>query len=179
MLENFYAFISIGQQISTIIIAAVAVFGIFNTRWIWKQTNRPVISALIETNSAGNMATTYDLSVINSGTRPAINIKLTIDNQEEFEKCVAKNTQDPLLNSIHRCFSEDGIIPLLINGKKISNSFGMTSVNNKNNIWNYGSYFSITIEYQDLEEKQYKSNLTLFIKDSKAFAGGSWSWNLD
>ncbi|MEO0927133.1 MAG: hypothetical protein AAFY63_14800 [Cyanobacteria bacterium J06643_13] len=83
MLENYLLNISTIQQIATIVIAAVAVFGIFNSRWIWKQTN--------------------------------------------------------------------GIIPLLINGNKVSNSFGITSVNEKDDMWKYGSYFSIAIEYKDLE----------------------------
>ena len=72
------------------------------------------------------------------------------------------------------CFSEDAVIPLLINGEKRTNYFGTTSIKDEQNIWIYGSSFPITIDYQDLDNKKYRSKLVLFIKDSKAFAGSSW-----
>lgn len=175
MLDQLQLIIDVLDPVTHWIIALVAVVGIFNTRWIWKQTNRPIISALVETESIGNMMSTFNLTVVNSGNRPATNIRLTIDDYEEFKKCLAKKVEDPLINSINRCFSEDGTIPLLINGEKRTNSFGLISENKEHNTWNYGSSFNISIAYKDLKQKKYKSNLALFIKHTDAFAAGSWS----
>lgn len=172
---NFFDFIiNTLQPLATEIIAFIAIISFVNNRWFWWQSNRPIVSALVETHSAGNIATMFNLTVLNSGSRPAINIKLTIDDYQEFEKCI-ENLDNNMIEHITRCFSEYATIPLLINGEKKSNSFGTTSIQEEDNIWKYGSSFSITINYKDLENKKYKSKLVLHIKDSKAFAGGSWS----
>ena len=173
MLNSFYPIIKSLQPIASEVIALVAVIGLFNTRWIWRQSNRPIVSAVVETHSSGNVATLFNLAVINSGNRPATDIKLTIDNYHEFEKCI-KTTDQRTVEQITRCFSKDATIPLLINGEKKTNYFGTTSTKKEQDIWIYGSFFSITIDYGDLEKKRYKSELVLFIKDSKAFASGSW-----
>ena len=173
MLETLHLIINTLQPIATEIIAVVAILGFFNTRWLWKQTNRPIVSAFVETHSAGNIATMFNLIIVNSANRPAIDIKLTIDDYEEFEECIAN--QDPkMIEKISICFEDYATIPLLINGEKKSNSFGLTSIKKEQNIWKYGSSFSITINYKDLERKKYQSSISLYIKDSEAFAGCSW-----
>ena len=62
MLEKIHLIISAFntlQPLATEIIALVAILGFFNTRWLWKQTNRPIVSAFVETDSdsSGNIAT--------------------------------------------------------------------------------------------------------------------------
>lgn len=161
------------QPVATEIIAIIAILGFFNTRWLWKQTNRPIVSALVETHSAGNIGTTFNLTILNTGNRPAIDIKLKIDNDEEFMECI-ENKQNDLIKGIDKCFDENSTIPLLINGEKISSYFGTTSIKKEQSIWKYESSFSITIDYKDLEKKKYQSTLILYIKDSNSFAGSSW-----
>lgn len=155
------------------LIALMSVFTYNSTRELWQQGNRPIISAMVETNKSGNKAITYDLTVINSGSRPATNIKLHLSNKESFQQCLTEN-KSSLSNSILRCFDENTVIPLLVNGEKISNSFGATSSESKDSTWKNGSAFDIKITYQDLEGKNYRSRVRLFIKDSQAFAGGKW-----
>jgi hypothetical protein len=117
MPDYFYSIINTLQPLATEIIAFLAIVGFFNTRWLWKESNRPIVSALVETHSAGNVATMFNLTVINSGSRPAINIKLTIDDYKEFEKCI-QNSDNKMIEQITRCFSEYATISLLINGEK-------------------------------------------------------------
>jgi len=103
------------QPLATEIIALVAVLGIFNTRSLWKQTNRPIVSAFVETNSSGNIATMFNLIIANTGNRPAIDVKLTIDNKEEFTECI-ENSEHIMIKSIFRCFEDEAkkqsLIPL-------------------------------------------------------------------
>ena len=116
----------------------------------------------------------FNLVIANTGNRPAIDIKLTIDNQEKFKECI-ENLEHQLIDNIFRCFEEDATIPLLINGETRSNLFGLISRKTEENLWKYGSSFSITINYKDLEKNKYQSSLSLYIKNSKYFAGSSWS----
>lgn len=154
----------------------VAVLSFFNTVRLWLKTNRPIISAFVETESARNVATTYNLLVINSGNRPAVNIRLNLKMSiEDFKKCITKEIDNPHVEQILKCFNNDGEIPLLINQDKTSNYFGITSIKTEDNIWKPYSSLPIEINYQDLEGKKYSSKLSLVIKYSKAFAGMEWS----
>ncbi|MGB5710386.1 MAG: hypothetical protein WBM44_05700 [Waterburya sp.] len=154
----------------------VAVFSFFNTIRLWQQTNRPIVSAFVETHSAGNVATMYKLLVINSGNRPAVNIRLELKlNTEDFKQCIAQEINDSRVEAILRCFSSEGVIPLLISGDNITNYFGLTSRLSEEDIWKYGSLLPIEIHYKDLEGKKYISKLTLVIKYSKAIAGMRWA----
>ena len=154
----------------------VAVFSFFTTIRLWQKTNRPIISAFIETHSTGNMATTYNLLVINSGNRPAVNIRtiLKIDDKK-FQECITQELNHRNVQAIKKCFSSEGEIPLLVNQEKVSNYFGLTSTKTEDNIWKYRSSLPIEIRYQDLDGRKYISKQTLVVKYSKAFAGHEWS----
>ena len=154
----------------------VGVFSFFNTTRLWRKANRPILSAFIETHSSGNIATMYNLLIINSGNRPAVNITLKLNlSDEDFKKCITQEMNNPNIQSILKCFSFEEAIPLLIDGDKISNYFGLTSKQPQDNIWKYGISLPIEITYQDLEGNKYVSVLTLVVKYSKAFAGMEWS----
>lgn len=154
----------------------VTVFTFFNTTRLWKKGNRPIVSAFVETESSGNVAIMYNLLLINSGNRPALNVYLHL-KLENFKKCIDQNRDldDPGVKAILRCFSIEETIPLIIDGEKKYNYFGLTSNKSEQNIWVYGSFLPIEINYQDLEGNKYISKLTLVIKDSKTFAGTEWS----
>lgn len=154
----------------------VTVFTFFNTINLWKKGNRPIVSAFVETESSGNVAIMYNLLVINTGNRPALNVYLHL-NLEDFKKCLAQgiDIDNPAVQAILRCFSIEEAIPLLIDGEKKFNYFGLTSDKPQQTIWVYGSSLPIEINYQDLDGNKYISRLTLLIKDSKTFAGSEWS----
>jgi hypothetical protein len=164
------------RTVFTGIATLVAVFSFFNTTRLWKKANRPILSAFVETHSTGNVATTYKLLIINSGNRPAVNVYLDLKlSDEDFKKCITQEMNNPGVEAIIKCFNIEGTIPLLIDGDKISNYFGLTSSKSEDNIWRYGSSLPIEITYQDLEGNKYVSALTLVVKYSKAFAGMEWS----
>jgi hypothetical protein len=154
----------------------VAIYSAYNTTRLWTKGNRPILSAFVETESSGNVAIMYNLLVINTGNRPALNIYLHL-NLEDFKKCIDQNMdmENPAVQAILRCFSIEEAIPLIIDGDKKYNYFGLTSNKPEENIWVYGSSLPIEINYQDLEGNKYISRLTLVIKDSKTFAGTEWS----
>ncbi|MBD2625128.1 hypothetical protein [Trichormus variabilis] len=93
--------------------ALIAVFSFGNTIILWRKTNRPIISAFVETHSRGNIATTYNLLVINSGNRPAVDIQLRVVDIETLKKCLTQEIDHPKVVELFRCFSNEGIIPLL------------------------------------------------------------------
>src|SRR4028118_591898 len=105
----------------------VAVFSFFNTTRLWRKGNRPILSAFVETYSAGNVATMYNLLVINSGNRPAVNVYLNLKlSDEDFKRCITQEINHPRVEDILKCFNIEGAIPLIIDGEKKSNYFGLT-----------------------------------------------------
>ncbi len=120
MLETLHLIINTLQPIATEIIALVAILGFFNTRLLWKQTNRPIVSAFVETHSTDNRDLRFNLIIANTGNRPAIDIKLTIDNKDKFKECI-ENSEHEMIDYIFGCFEDYATILLLINGKIISN----------------------------------------------------------
>jgi hypothetical protein len=168
-----------GETLRTVfsgIIALVSVLAFFNTTRLWKKGNRPILSAFVETQSSGNVAIMYSLLIINSGNRPAVNIYIDLKlSDEDFKKCITQEMNSPTVELIRRCFNSEDPIPLILNGEKKLNYFGLTSNKSEQNIWVYGASLPIEINYQDLEGNKYVSALTLVVKDSKTFAGAAWS----
>lgn len=120
MSETFETLRTIFMGIATLI----AVFSYFNTVRLWRKSNRPIVSAVIETESSGNIATTYNLLIINSGNRPAVNISLKLKlSNEDFKQCITQEIDNEITQRILDCFRSEAIIPLLINGDKIANYF--------------------------------------------------------
>lgn len=147
------------------------------TRRFWLATNRPIISASIVSDEPGNFATTYNLVIYNTGNRPATLIRLHVD-KEMLDKIINSDTEQSRIDSIHsihKCFSSEAVIPLLINGKETSNSFGITSQAQKDNVLKYNSQLPIRISYSDLENRKYTSKQTLIVRISQGFAGGQWT----
>lgn len=163
------------------IVSALALGVSFISLWFarrsWLQSNRPIVSAAIETHAGGNESIAYNLVVSNTGNRPATNVHLRADTSQ-VEKCMASWVQNyhgphPTYSHVMRCFSEDGEISLLLNGKNMSNSFGYTRGDDQT-FWLYGASLPLIIRYSDLEGRRYCTSQALRIKDSAAFASGMW-----
>lgn len=144
---------------------------------LWRRQNRPVVSAFVEEHSAGNISIAYRLVVTNAGTRPAKDIRLSVTSEDLLHALatgVESSTKArPLLDSIRRCFSDDGLIPILLNNDRVQNSFGLTSLSDS--IWRPGASLPIEIVYSDLEDRRYQSRIRLRLRDRNAFAGSMWS----
>jgi hypothetical protein len=150
--------------------ATLSATSLYFTRHFWLASNRPIISASIVSDEIGNVVTTYKLVIYNTGNRPATSIKLYAD-KEVIDKIIDPNADPALTDDIYKCFSNKPIIPLLINGKETSNSFGITSTRSKDNVLRYNSELPILISYSDLENRKYNSKQVLVVKISQGFAG--------
>ena len=146
------------------------------TVWLWRESNRPVVTARIKTHSAGNIAIFYKIEVVNSGTRPAKNVRLHVQPQEIAKALLpeAKNSKNfaKELRYIECCFEDRAVIPVLLNGESRTSPFGHTS--SENPLWVPGAIIEVGISYQGLEGQGYKSRFTIKIDDTKGFAGTSY-----
>lgn len=135
---------------------------------------RPTVIARVVTHSEGNIAVTFDLIVHNTGNAPAKNIRLSVD-KDELEASFSPSIDDALRDSIERCFSDEGMIPILENGQHATNSFGLISLQKQDTTWKSGAVLNIKISYQDLDGNSYKHDIPLKLGDNSTFAGGAWS----
>lgn len=168
------------ENLNTILAILAFVISILSYRFArrsWFQSNRPIVSAMVETHAGGNESIFYNLTLNNTGNRPATNIRIYVE-ENDVDTCVAewvKNSKssNTIYQAVMRCFSDNGEIPLLLNGKTITNSFGYTRGDQKT-FWRYGASLSIKIEYCDLDSRKYNSKQVIKVKDSAGFAGGIW-----
>ena len=138
----------------------------------WRESHRPLVTARVSSlGMVGNVSIPLSLVVENTGNRPAKNIRMRVD-EEILNKQLA-DTKDPLIRQIRACFSLEGTIPVLANGKSVSNSFSLISEDN-HNTWQGTGELEITITYEDLDGRRFDHRLTLFIKEDQGFASGFW-----
>lgn len=140
----------------------------------WRESNRPLITARIATHSGGNVGSTLDLIVENTGNRPAKNISLEVD-PDKLNAALLLESNEPMRKQIEKCFSERGVIPVLVNGGSISNGFGFLARESDAADWVRHSRFNISISYEDLDGRKYKHEVPLLIADDQGFAGGFWN----
>ena len=139
----------------------------------WRESNRPLITARTTSfGSGGNVGIPLSLLVENTGNRPAKNVRLTVES-DVLESALAAKPGDTLRKHVESCFSDRGIIPVLANGKSVSNGFGFLSADVPT--WKAHSRFEINVTYQDLDGSRYKHRIPLIIADDAGFAGGHWS----
>lgn len=165
------------KNISSTLALIIAMASFWYSRKNWLQSNRPIVSAAIVTHTGGSELIAYNLELYNTGNRPATNIRIHVE-ENDIKLCLAERSENQNIDSnmyarVIRCFSDDAVIPLLLNGKSQTNSFGYTS-NTREIFWRYGASFPIAIEYSDLEGRKFKSIQTLKVKDSAGFADGAW-----
>ena len=161
--------------VSSSVIAIAALAGLLNTIRLWNKTNRPIVSAVVETHSESDIEVLYDLTVINSGNRPAVQVQLET-KEADLNRCAYKqSSESQFMDSVRNCFKEPAMIPLLRNGDSVSNAFGYTTASHKKSGWIYGSSFPIQIKYKDLDGRKYRSKILLVIRYSEAFAGVKWN----
>ena len=137
------------------------------------ETNRPIVTAKLESNS-GNISTPLTLKLYNTGNTPAFNISLSA-NKRDIEKALVKDTPEIFKKEIYRCLSEDNIIPIIHNNSSVENSFGLLS-NDKNNVFQLNAKIPIVIKYHSIYKfsLRYKQKQILVIKITENFAGSGW-----
>jgi len=83
----------------------LSAFAIYVTRQNWKETNRPIVTAAIETFTSGNIATLYNLCLHNSGNRPAVEIRIHA-LEKDIEKILDNSAPEFHSNSVRRSLSK-------------------------------------------------------------------------
>jgi hypothetical protein len=163
-------FSSLFFSAAALIISAVSFYFSIKS---WRESNRPLITARIATHSGGNVGSTLDLIIENTGNRPAKNIGLAVD-PDKLNVALLLESNEPMRKQIEKCFSERGVIPVLVNGRSTSNGFGFLAREGPAD-WVRHSRFNISISYEDLDGRNYKHEIPLLIADDQGFAGGFWS----
>lgn len=165
---------NLGSMLVATAALIVSVLSFYFSIKSWQESNRPIITARITSfGEGGNVFIPLSLLIENTGNRPARNIKLSIDDKELGAALVAKSDTDPLRKEIKNCFTDRAIIPMLANGKSISNGFGWQRADEKKT-WNEGARLNIEISYEDLDGRKYKHNNPILLSDDSGFAGSFW-----
>lgn len=145
----------------------------------WRQSHRPIVCCDLQTHVGGGEATPYNLAITNTGNRPATSVTLTVDRASILSATSSWVQGDEgarrTLSTILRCFSADGEIGLLANGRTLTNSFGYTSDEQDKSFWRHGASISVFLAYRDLEGRSYRSKQTLRIKEASALSGRMWA----
>lgn len=139
----------------------------------WRETNRPIVTARVTSHSGGEEGTALNIVVENTGNRPARNIKLSV-GEKDLEAALSEKIEEVYNRAIRRCFSERGVIPILANGKSVSNDFGWLTVGDKS-AWKGDLRFNIEVSYEDLDGRKFKHTNPLLVADDAGFAGSFWS----
>ncbi|WP_131453056.1 hypothetical protein [Xanthomonas citri] len=151
----------------------VSLISLLITIWLWRESNRPVVTARIKTHNGGNIAILYNLEVVNSGSRPARNVRLSIKQSDLNQALVSSDKRgqgfEGHLRLVNRCFEGRAAIPILLNSETCSNAFGHTS--KEDPFWLPGALLPISISYQGIEGQSYKADVCIKIDDTAGFAG--------
>jgi hypothetical protein len=137
----------------------------------WRETYRPIVTARIVTVASGNQGIVLDIILNNTGNRPAKNIRLLV-NQNDLESALLSK-EESLRSDIENCFSRQTVIPILENGRSISNAFGYLS-DREDSTWKVNSILNIELLYESLEGRSFKHKIPLLLAGDEGFAGGLW-----
>ena len=141
--------------------------------YFWRMSFRPVVSAVVKTNSGGSNAITYNLVVRNSGTLPARNVRISADKYG-LEKALHASASAEDRTTWLECFDKQTVITTLHNNDCVSCSFGFTT-RSEAQFWIYNTEFEITISYEGWFGRGYSDRQFLRIRDSDSFTTGMWA----
>lgn len=158
-------------------VAALLAAGIslYFTKVNWLQSNRPIVTAFVTEHHAGKMAATFKLIIANTGSRPAVRVRM-LAAHADIRKLLEPNATQKHFEMIESNFLSSSEIPLLRNGEELTTSFGAFTAKGGSEPWlRYGSETEICITYQDLEGRTFASKQPLKIYARDGFGGGMWS----
>ncbi len=139
----------------------------------WRRSFRPIVTAVVKTKTAGNMAITYNLVLLNSGTIPAKNVSISADSAS-LEASLGSGADSASRERWLSCFEGRSHIPVLHNGDSVSCSFGLTR-GPDDGFWRYKSTIDVVINYQGWFGIDYQQPQKLHIIDSGSFTGFMWT----
>jgi hypothetical protein len=166
-----------GDDVRSCIAICISLISLAFSWRSWLQSNRPVVTAFVCDQGSGNVSTTLNLVVSNSGNRPATCVRLKA--LESDISTLFNSTATPERRKmINDCFQEDATIPVLRNGEEISTCFGVIARQDSEESWMLrGAAIEIKIEYGDLGRRRFVSKMPLKIHMRNGFAGAVWKSN--
>ena len=147
--------------------AAVSLLSLGFAVYSWRQANRPLVFARIATSSGGNSGIALNLLVENTGTRPARDIRLVAKESDVR----AASSQSSIPRDAQRCFFSRVVIPVLGNGRHVSNAFWHLG---QHDSWRPGAEIPVTVRYRDLAMRRFSSRVRLLLADDAGFAQTFW-----
>jgi hypothetical protein len=157
----------------TMIAAAALVISVCSlgvSIYFWRLSFRPIVTAVVKTHVAGSEATAYDLVVLNSGTLPARNIRITAAENwlaAAFGRDASEENKERWLAGLNQ------VIGLLQNNDRVSCSFGTTKANDTG-FWKYNATIPVIITYEGWFGQKYNAAQNITIADSNSFTGYYW-----
>ena len=161
-----------GASVCALLLSLVS---LYFTKVNWLQSNRPIVTAFVTEHSSGNMAATFNLVIANTGSRPAVRVRMHA-SQAEIASLLEPEVRDKKFKMIESNFLKESEIPLLRNGEELTTSFGAFTNNPDEGPWlSYGSQAEISITYQDLDGRKFESRQPLKVYAREGFGGGVWA----
>jgi hypothetical protein len=136
---------------------------------VWRRSFRPIVTVAVKTHAGGNQAILYDLVILNSGTIPARNVRIT-SKESSLASAFGGHASPANRQRWLACFSE--VIPVLHNSEKMSCSFGTTQANDAG-FWKYRATIRVKVTYEGRWGK-YQEEQDIRIADTDSFTGYSW-----
>lgn len=167
-IENPLAFVGIIVAAASLL---VAISSLTLTWRLWRKTNRPILTAWIASATGGNEGIALNIVLENSGNRPAKEIRL-VATENQVLAALDRLRETEIPGDARHCFFNDKQIPVLANGKRMTNAFGY--LGSKPGAWRSGAVIPFVIEYKGLENERYRTKMNLILVDDNGFAQTSW-----
>jgi hypothetical protein len=137
---------TIGLIVSVAALVLAVVVHLF-TRKSWRESYRPVIT--VRVLPLKEKTQMVKLLVTNSGNRPAINVKISPQNEEDFRKALAPEAKEWEIKSIESCFKNT--VDVIANGETLPAAFGTIKQTDAPGAWKDDpTLLLVKIEYNDL-----------------------------
>ncbi|MGN6235038.1 hypothetical protein [Dyella sp.] len=163
---------ALAALITSIFSALASMVTVFYTVYLWRRSNRPLVTARVTTHHSGNVNIFLNILVENMGTQPALNVKLQA-KRKDVEAAMRKPDGPELLKKApERVFFSDVVIPMLANGRSMTNSFGALG---ESGIWQAGSQIPIKLIYEAMDGRRFRERGILLLHSDEGFAQTSWS----
>ncbi|MFO0793176.1 MAG: hypothetical protein U0586_03890 [Candidatus Brocadiaceae bacterium] len=152
----------------------VSILSLGMSFYFWRRQFRPILTLAVRTVSAENTVIAYSLQVKNSGSIPAKDIKLKIQESNLEQALGVDATAENKERWIEAVNSNT--IHILQNGDIATCSFG-TSEANDQGFWKYGAMINVDIKYFGWFGYTYTETQTIKVQDSGSFTGYMWGTN--
>ena len=150
----------------------VSLIALVSSVYFWRRQFRPIVTAAVRTAHAGDDGIAYKLELLNSGTIPAKNVILTVDETTLPGAFGADATLENKARWL-ACFAPHLLIKVLHNGARVTCSFGTTKANGQG-FWKVRAQIQLTIQYEGWFGKKDRQLQIVEVVDSASFTGYMW-----